>query len=260
MNEVLQFDESYGRKLEALYSTRNAVLQRESVLRATEIRKGAAVLDIGCGPGFLSQQIVAYVGEQGRVCGVDISEEMVNLARHRCRDYACVEFTVGDAANLQYADGEFDLAFSTQVYEYLDDVPAALSELYRILKPGGRALILDTDQDSLVWYSEKPELMKQILQVWDEHLIDPHLPRKLIPQLREAGFTLDSANVIALLDHSLDEGSFSYHMIDLIAQFALDRGSVSKSEAREWAEHLRHLGRENRYFFSLNRYMFVVKK
>src|SRR3981081_2280046 len=55
----------------------------------------------------------------------------------------------GDAVVLPFPDGSFDAAVSTQVYEYVADMPRALAELRRVLRPGGRAVVLDTDWDSL---------------------------------------------------------------------------------------------------------------
>lgn len=58
--------------------------------------------------------------------------------------------SAADAAQLPYPDESFDAAVSTQVYEYVPNIPAALPELHRVLRLGGRAVILDTDYGSLV--------------------------------------------------------------------------------------------------------------
>ena len=81
---------------------------------------------------------------------------MVALSRRRFADPPLRERTSilkADATRLPFEAGHFDAAVSTQVYEYVPDVDRALADLYRVLRPGGRALILDTDWDSLVWHS-----------------------------------------------------------------------------------------------------------
>jgi hypothetical protein len=54
-------------------------------------------------------------------------------------------------------------------------------------RPGARALVLDTDWDSIVWHSGDPLRTQRVLDAWEEHIVDPHLPRKLIGLLDDAG-------------------------------------------------------------------------
>ena len=77
---------------------------------------------------------------------------------------------------------------STQVYEYVADIPRAFTELRRVLRTGGRAVVLDTDWDSVVWHVADRELHRQVMAAWEEHLVHPHLPAVLPGLLRRAGF------------------------------------------------------------------------
>ena len=84
----------------------------------------------------------AAVGRDGAVHGLDASGAMNVIAERRCADKPWVRIDEGDVLELPYADGTFDAAVSTQVYEYVADLPRALGELHRVLRPGGQALIL----------------------------------------------------------------------------------------------------------------------
>src|SRR5271166_4907412 len=113
MSSGLQFDEATSRKVEALYLTPDVVAQRCQVLKALELKQGEQVLDIGSGPGLLAYDIAASV--VGRVCGIDISEDMLTMSRRRCTDQPWTEFQRADATKLPYPDDSFDAAVSTQV-------------------------------------------------------------------------------------------------------------------------------------------------
>ena len=99
-----------------------------------------------------------------------------------------VEFQQADATSLPLEDASFDRALSVQVMEYVQDIPGALAELHRVLKPGGRVLIWDVDWATTSWHSEDPARMRRMLEAWDKHLIHPSLPSTLAAQLRAAGF------------------------------------------------------------------------
>jgi arsenite methyltransferase len=127
MSNGLQFDEETSRKVEALYLTPDVVAQRDRVLRALELREGERVLDIGSGPGLLANEMARLVGHNGRVCGIDISEDMLTISKKRCAHQSWTEFQRADATTLPYPDHSFDAAVSTQVYEYVVDIPRALA-------------------------------------------------------------------------------------------------------------------------------------
>jgi arsenite methyltransferase len=258
MSTGLEFSDEVTRRLERMYSTRDVMAQRAETLNALALQPGESVLDIGSGPGFLAHEMGRVVGPRGRVRGIDISESMVALARSRCADHSWVTIESGKADRLPFPDAHFDAAVSVQVYEYVDDISAALSEVHRVLRPGGRVAILDTDWDSIVWHTSDPARLGRILAAWDEHLVDPHLPRTLGTRLKQAGFRTQRCSVHTLLNTDYDPGTFSYGMSDLIAEFVSGRGKVTPAEVGAWIEDLRALKERGEYFFSLNRYLFLA--
>jgi len=215
---AMRFDEEASRKVEALYLTPDIVAQREAVLSALALRPGERVVDLGCGPGLLLAQMRELVGEQGELCGIDVSESMIALAKQRCAAWSNVDIGPGDVTRLPCGDASFDAAVCTQVYEYVADVDMALSELCRVLKPGGRAVIVDTDWESCVWHSSDSARMRRVLEAWDLHCPHPHLPRSLRRRLQRAGLDDIRCAALTLLNAEFAADTYSFGMIDVIAR------------------------------------------
>jgi ubiquinone/menaquinone biosynthesis C-methylase UbiE len=260
MSGGLEFDEETSRKVEAVYQTPDVVAQRRRVLKALELRTSEQVLDIGSGPGLLAYEMAVSVGQDGRICGVDTSEQMLAMSRTRCADKSWTEFKKADAVRLPYPDGSFDAAVSTQVFEYVADIPAALIELYRVMRPGGRVLIMDTDYGSLVIHTKDHVRMERILSAWNEHFVHATLPRTLSRQLREAGFTIRQRDVIPMFNPEYQENTFAKGALSIMASFAVGRKGVSQEEASAWLAEFADLGKQGEFFFSLNRYLFLADK
>jgi arsenite methyltransferase len=99
------------------------------------------VLDVGCGSGWLSRRISKLVPE-GRVVGMDISDEMVRLARRNSIDHHNILFVTGEAAEIPWEPNFFHHAVSVESAYYWPDPAAGLKEIHRVLRPGGSAWIL----------------------------------------------------------------------------------------------------------------------
>jgi SAM-dependent methyltransferase len=235
---VLDFDDEGARKIEQAYATADLVAQRERTLELLDPRPGERVLDIGSGPGYLAAELAARVGRSGSVCAIDPSPSMNALAEQRTAGLPQVAVDVGDALALPFADGHFDAAVCTQVYEYVADVPAALAELRRVLRPGGRALILDTDWDSMVWHVTDRALQARVIAAWEEHLADPRLPRVLGGLLRGAGFRLTGAHVVPLLNVGYEPDTYSAHTEPTIAEFVTGRQGLTGDDVAAWRADL----------------------
>jgi ubiquinone/menaquinone biosynthesis C-methylase UbiE len=255
----LRFDQEATKRLLAVYMTPDVVAQRAQFLRALQPRSGERVLDVGSGPGFLAAAIAESTGPSGAVCGVDISQPLLAAAGAHCAGQPWIEFREADATKLPFADATFDAVISTQVLEYVRDVDAALAEIRRVVRSDGRVVIVDTDWDSIVWYSPNRERMSRILLAWEDHAADPCLPRSMANRLVRAGFRVESQQIVPLFNPYFETNTYSNRMIDVIAAFVSGRNGISRKEADSWAQELRSSGRRGEYFFSLNRYVFVAR-
>lgn len=109
------------------------------------LTKGETVLDLGCGAGVDCFLAANRVGPEGRVIGVDMTEEMIQRARWNAEagGYENVEFRVGDIENLPVEDESVDVVLSNCVLNLVPDKDRAFAEIARVLKPGGRLCVSD---------------------------------------------------------------------------------------------------------------------
>lgn len=126
------------------------------------LSSSATLLDIGCGTGEFERLILAECPTQQMV-GVDISEEMLAIARQKLYDYANVSFQLASASVLPFTDHSFDVIVSASSFHYFDNPIAALTEMQRVVKPSGQVIILDWCKDFILC-----RLCDVLL-----HLIDP---------------------------------------------------------------------------------------
>jgi arsenite methyltransferase len=256
----ISFDATTAKALERAYHKRDMLRRRGHVRSALAAAPGERVLDIGCGPGFYVAELLDEVRPGGSIVAVDASPDMLALARHRCEGRDNVEFRAGNAAALPVDDGDFDAALCVQVMEYVPDVPGALTEINRALRPGGRALIWDVDWGTVWWHSEDSDRMRRVLSAWDEHLVHPSLPRRLGAYLRAAGFV-----DVAVAGHSFatvdyDDESFAVLMLGMAADFVPGRGDVTGDEAAAWMAEQRELAERGEFFFEGTQFCFTARK
>ena len=252
--------ETTARNIERPYRACEVVRQRMQTLKALALSAGEAAIDVGCGIGLLTYELALEVGSTGRVVGIDNSSEMLQRAGERCVGLNHVQFKEGSATQVPEADNGFDAAACVQVLLYVPDVPAALAEPHRVLKPGGRVAILETDWRSVVLNSSDQDLTRRIFAAWDDAVASPNLPLRLGPLLRQQSFSGLRVEAIAILDTSDSDGTFSGSGLDWLIGVAQEQGVISGDEGSAWLCDLRRKGREGAYFFCVNRFLFSAVK
>lgn len=256
------FDDAVAQRLKAVYKTPEMVEQRRITIETLSPRAGERILDIGSGPGLLALELAPHVAPEGHVTGIDVSNDMLAVAeqhRQRSAHARLLTFRHGDATALPFADATLDAVTSTQVLEYVEGIDRALAEAHRVLRSGGRLLVLDTHWDSLVWHAHDRDRMDVIITAWTQRFADPHLPSTLKRRLQAARFDVESIDVVPVLNVGFDPDTYSARHIEIISDYVAQHG-VPRDLIANWVHDLRDRAQLGEYFFSLNRYVFTARK
>lgn len=185
------------------------------LLAHAQARPSAHVLDLACGSGVVARTVAPVVGPAGRVVGVDLRPGMLAVAAALpAAAGAPVEWREGDATALDLADGSFDLVLCQQGLQFFPDRPAALSEIRRVLKKGGRVAFA-------LWQGrERQNVFDAMCEVEIRHLAPLGVTREdveafvslgdageILDLLRDAGFR-DVDVVEESIDADFDAATF----------------------------------------------------
>jgi arsenite methyltransferase len=260
---VLSYDAKAVARLEKVYSTPQIVDQRRRLRAIIAPRTGEAGLDVGCGVAYLACELAREVGPDGRILAIDKSSDAVDASKLRVAKETLeevIDVRVGDASDLQFGNETFDFVVAAQVYCYVPEVGRAIREAARVLRKGGRLVVLDSDWDMCIWASGDPSLTRRMVAARGAtQFAHAHLPRQLHGLIRAAGMTLADVQAFAILETRYDADSFSAGIIPHTREAALKHG-ISAEEIAHWSEELQSRTAEGEWFFCLNRFVFTAVK
>lgn len=161
---------------------------KQMAVKWSQAKPGDTCLDVCCGSGDLAQMLAEQVGAGGQVFGVDFSSAQLAIARQRLQARYLdlpITWVEGDALNLPFPDQHFDAATMGYGLRNVMDIAGSVKELYRVLKPGARAAILDFNHPSSEWM--------RTFQQW-------YLDAIVVPTARQFGLTEEYAYIAPSLD------------------------------------------------------------
>jgi ubiquinone/menaquinone biosynthesis C-methylase UbiE len=131
-----------------------AAYRRSAKQVAERVAEGATILEVAPGPGYLSIEL-AKLGNY-RIVGLDISATFVEIAQEKAKEAGVhIDFRLGNAAAMPLADGLFDCIVCSAAFKNFAEPVKALDEMFRVLKPGGKVLIIDLRPDASIEVIDK---------------------------------------------------------------------------------------------------------
>jgi len=251
------FDEDMARQQERLAATIDMKAQRDILMELMDLQSGEAVLDVGAGNGIFAREIAERVGDGGQICGIDSAEPMITMSSAMC---PAGEFLLGDATDLPVADGRFDVVTASQLLCFVGDPDRAVLEMYRVLKPGGRVVILDSDWGSLVWNCQNQDLMDRVIEMFTGPYADAHVPRTLSRRLVAAGFKMTDRRTHTVLNWQPDPESYSQQTVGFIKSMMRASDDFTDADWETWIADQQATAQAGDFLFSLNRYLFCATK
>lgn len=163
--------------------------QEQKIRRATldlvKFEQGEAILEVGCGTGSLTLAAKTKAGQESQVCGIDIAPDMIETARRKAaRAGQDVQFQAGRIEKIPFPDNQFSLVLSSMMMHHVHGIEAkqkGIIEIFRVLKPGGRLLIVDVEP------LKNPHLRGLASLILGREMMT-HNVREFIPLLEQAGF------------------------------------------------------------------------
>jgi ubiquinone/menaquinone biosynthesis C-methylase UbiE len=231
-------------RLERRAQAEDEVAARNTYLGLLGIAAGERVLDVGCGSGAVTREIARRVGSRGLAVGIDPSPALLAVARELAHETGSgdhVEFREGNVLQLPFADQSFDVVVCVTVLSHVPRGEAAIPELVRVLRSGGRLGVFDLDTDMTVFTHPDRHLTRRIVAAAsDATAVNGWLVRQLPLLFQRAGIVDVRARGFFPLETDLQ--SFYASMADRCAEVAVKAGAITELERRAWLDAFHEQG------------------
>jgi ubiquinone/menaquinone biosynthesis C-methylase UbiE len=212
---------------------------RDWAIGIAEIGRGDVALDVGSGTGTMARELAGLVGPEGSATGVEPNPVLRDLAEERAREAGSgARFVDGLATALPLPDASVDVLWCERVLQHLDDPQAAVAEFARVLRPGGRALLLDSDHATRITSDVDRDVEAALLRAFTDRTASPFVGRT-IPRLAvTAGLEVDDdigSAVLAMAPGMMREAP----LIRQAGALAIEAGTITAAQLEAALDRLR---------------------
>jgi len=220
------------------------------------IESGEAVLDIGCGTGV---DLDAVAGLTQRATGVDLSRTMARKAKERA-SHGRFSVAVADGQWLPFRTASFDAACCRAVLIHTPTPSRAVAELRRVLKPGGRAVLLEPDHGSHLVATTEQDVFERLLRHRRQTFLNPLVGRSLPALATEAGLEVSSCHVFPIVHRSLATALAAGGPFGKAVEAAVADGAITPAEAERYLASLEASDENGTFLFAAASVMVTIKR
>ena len=252
----MEFTEPVLLELESQRRSATAVAKRDRLMDLLQPLPGERVLDIGCGGGAFCRQLAPLTAPGGSVVGIDNAPAAVDVAIRLSapEDRSLLSFTRADGHDLPFADASFDAAVCVSVLSFCQIPGQVLAEARRVLRPGGRLLVVNSDEDTRVYNGRDRELGRRIARAIADRSLDPWLGRRLAPMLTAGGFHLAQEVVLVDLEREYAAETSGYALAHFMRDYLLQTAGISVEDYERWLDDLAACALDGSYCYSVVTY------
>lgn len=195
---------------------------------ALAARPGESAVDIGSGTGSEVLTFGEAVGPGGSAVGVEPDPELLTAAQRRAAEAgSAARFVPGDAYNLPLANESCDVALCERVFQHLTSPARAVGEIARVLRPGGRVVLMDSDWGTAIVHPGDRHVVREVIETLISNTTDPFAGRRLPGLLTQAGLEIDDHGSHALVqDPAIGAGA----LVGRVSAMAVARGAITEQQ------------------------------
>ncbi|MEW6137839.1 MAG: methyltransferase domain-containing protein [Thermodesulfobacteriota bacterium] len=202
---------------------------KKKSIERLRLKQGDTVVDLGCGLGFDVAKMAQLVSPGGRSIGIDNSEKLLSSARRAFGDREGALFLQGDIHRLEIPSNSVDAIKVDRTLQHVEDPQKVISEMVRVLRPGGWMACAEPDWSTFVIDADSNEMTDTVVQAWTSAFRNPHIGRQLLRRVRAEGLENTWADGVVLLADGLSAADTVYDLYATVSRIKSENEEQSRA-------------------------------